>query len=81
MRDSIFGLKKRWKFNFVRKSPLEFCSSADEGSGWYTQKLFSRDNSIEDLKTKLSGSVSGAFLMRLRSLPGSAEVNMANRLR
>ena len=42
---------------------MEICSSADEGSGWSTQKLLSRDNFIEDMKTKLTESFLGALLM------------------
>ena len=34
MRDSIFGLKNVGNSIFAQKSPLEFCSSVDEGSGW-----------------------------------------------
>ena len=54
-----FLAKKRWKFNFWQKSPLKI--SADEGSGWCTQKLLFSDNFIEAMKTKLSESFLGTF--------------------
>ena len=46
-RDSIFG-QKTLEIQFLAKKSVEnLLGSADEGSGWYTQKLLSRDNLME----------------------------------